>query len=420
MKCIFSSESESCKRCLKRNLNPCVKQYGPKKELQLSRPLLQSSEHAIAERDVLALQWLYFGQEYVSGWSVEGNRFLRDIQWEIFDLAKAVVPIYGPSITCQPLRCALTAFADIMVSEGKFGERQEDSMVKVERIHRRYKLKSDFGEGDLFASVLLAVISAARPDPISTEFNTFCIGFFAILEVLSNASDQSRNGLKGFWPMARDLLFGVPPNQIQAEEFCKLYKTCRYCIGPPTLEQRQMYLKDDFTALCVNLHYHEKVLSKVVTILVSQQTRALPPDTIDTLFLMVTDVSEDLEVVERFMSNPRSIKLLSERDLKETVLGLRTEWLSPVSSIRYSMCRILSAVIARSQNSFTFTGMDSEKVTKDALTMLGFVSRIKIHDLRGKLGQQLYGSNLCRRAIAVGALSLPLSAAVGDGMSGTL
>jgi hypothetical protein len=137
-------------------------------------------------------------------------------------------------------------------------------------------------------------------------------------------------------------------------------------------------------------------------------------------WMLVEDMRDDLDTVEFYVSRPRPIQTLSPREMDEILAALRTEWLSPVNSIRYSFCRILCAFMELTRDSIAFTGIHSPPVLRDALTMIGFVFRIKAHDFRGKLGGELYRSDLCKRAVVMGGLILSQFDTIGGGIWPTL
>src|SRR5277367_5809444 len=93
-KCVYVSISDPCQFCRTQNLNTRPTEWGPVKQSQLSQPMSRPPEEVVSYEDGLLLQWLSLGKEHTAGWTREDNRFLRDIQWEIFGLAKEITRFY--------------------------------------------------------------------------------------------------------------------------------------------------------------------------------------------------------------------------------------------------------------------------------------------------------------------------------------
>ena len=350
-------------------------------------------EADISFEDSKTLQWLYIGQEHTAAWTSESTRFLQDAQWELFSFARQLIPIYTLSITSLSLRYALLAYAGIMTSGGVFDIREERNAEIAQRnLSRRISDRSAPGEGELFAAVLLGLIAPAKTDPLSVELKVHLNGFIAIMRQLIVHRRYSEYSLSKFWPFARDLLFSFRRNGITDEEFCVLYNETREVLGPPSMEQRTVYLGDEVMGMRVSLHYHDKVISRVVRMAVCDSEIYKT-----TLTIALQDIRTDLNVIRDFLAESQ----------------IRTDWdpsyhrsqrLAPSNSIKLPICTILVSLLSAPTIQ---DGLQDPAVKSEAITLIMMISRVKTNHVLVKVDQPLYKSNLCRRGLGLAVIIFP-------------
>jgi len=390
MKCVYRSLSDACEFCVSQNKASCDKKWGPGKESSMSRPVPGPPEQVLDSDQVLLLQWVYNGEQHTTRWRREETRFLLDAQWEIFGLAKEIIRLYTKSVTSLPLRYALLAYCGVMTSGGLSGNRELQNISHAIVSLREKLARSSFDEGDLFASVLLGIISPG----LEAHLNGF-------IGIMTHLRDNKTYSLRRFWPMARDLLFSFPLENISAVCFCHLYDRSRAVIGPPNLQQRFGYIGQISLGLTLDLHYHDRLLSKAFQMLLQNNGDEMISRTIQTL---VDDIHVDMDAVEVWMTSSSPKEELSEARRQEIETGISTEWLSPASFLKYSFCKLTVTILGAHS---IIDGVQNDVARVASETLLHLVVLAKTSGINGMMGRPLYESNLCRRAYALAVLTCP-------------
>jgi len=220
-------------------------------------------------------------------------------------------------------------------------------------------------------------------------------GFISLMEHLRK--DKTHN-LQRFWPMARDLLFSFPLEKISDAHFCHLYDRSRAIIGPPNIQQRLAYIGQSSLGLTVNLHYHDRLLSKAFQMSL-KNTEDYILRTIQTL---VDDIHVDLDAVDVFMTSSCPKEEPSAKRQREIEIGISTEWLAPTSFLKYSFCKLAVAILGAAS---VVNGVQTDVARDASESLLHLVVLAKTSGLKGKMGRALYESDLCRRAYALAALA---------------
>jgi len=208
------------------------------------------------------LQWLYSAREEPVPQSFQQKAFFQVGQKELFAFAKRLVPIYTPAINCRSLRYALLVFIGVITSGGRFTQREEDNSGRARRALLD-RLTSDFDEGDVFAIFLLAFTTWVDPHAKQNDLVTHLKGFVAAMDYISNK--KSRGSLWYFCTIARDLLLHAAARDLTSNGCLRFYLQCRAILGPPSFEQRSVYLgNDSLECFFFNISYCEMILTKVV------------------------------------------------------------------------------------------------------------------------------------------------------------
>ena len=208
---------------------------------------------SILSEDVILLQWLYNCHQWSNRLWIYGEIWI--IILEVF------IPKYRPSVECPSLRYALLAFASAMNDNGI---REATNAVYAGHVLRKKISEHTLSEGDLFASVFLALASVPNPE---NGVKHHLKGFLAILESLSQG--RSRSSLPISWSLARDILLWAVSDQkwMSDEDYLQFVYDCRQLLGPSTWERRNAYVKKTYCAILRSLTFHRRILKCAVRLL---------------------------------------------------------------------------------------------------------------------------------------------------------
>ena len=391
-KCVYADLELPCENCIQRRLpSICVKRWGPRKDFDSSRRVQTPGDEVIPPEEVLLLQWIYIGEEHKEQWEVQESRYLRDTQWELFNLAKQLIPVYKPSIQCHSLRYSLLTYIGIMTSGGKFESREDINSHRARQAILRSS-QTSFTEGDLFASVLLGLTVPSNPNHTFTELEIHLRGVLAIMTHIHETPGVYN--LVRFWPLARDLLFSFRLRGITDTEFGYFYLQSRNILGPPSLDQRCTYLGENYyLGISVSLHYHDKLLSRVTRV----SFKGTSDEAAHFVSTAISDVKNDLMSIKESMARYRiSPEWIPNWNFYQS--------LSPTNSLKLPICNILVAMLNAPN---MLEGLESPEVRNEAIGLLMRISLVKRYRAKVKVDKELYTSNVCRRGIGLATVSFP-------------
>jgi len=342
------------------------------------------------------LQWLYFGREEPVRQSFQQKAFFQLGQKELFAFAKRLVPIYTPAINRLSLRYSLLVFIGVITSGGHFTQREEDNSGRARRALLE-KLMSDFDEGDAFAVFLLAFTTWVNPNAKQDELVIHLKGFVAAIDYISNK--KSRGGLWYFRTIARDLLLHAAARDLTNDGCLRFYLQCRAILGPPSFEQRSVYLENDsLECFFFNISYHEMILTKALPKLFWNSESFRSHGWISEIKVDIENMNAGLHLAV--------LPYVEMNISTDTTVAIELSFVTPMT---YCIC---VAYIAIFEASDFVKGLSNSAVRKTVLELLKLVSGVVEYNrrLRGTLDFMLQDTTwLCARSLLLVAITFPES-----------
>ena len=367
---------------------------------QISPPVSTPTSEVLDSEHVLLLQWVYAGREEPVSQSFQKKAFFQFSQHEIFNLAKQLIPIYTPTISCLSLRYALLVFIGIITSGGLFTEREEDNSRRA-RCALAKQSVSAFEEGDVFAAFLLAFSSWVNPRAPPEELSIHLKGFLAIIAHVSRTSPrrEDHSSLPRFRTVARDLLLHAAARDLTPDGFIRFFHQCAEVMGTPTFAQRADYLsKDLIKHLHLNILYHEMILIKGLRPFVIDSENFRPA--------WLSDMKTDIANMDRAM-HYTLLPYVSMAAARLSSTPVETIELSFVTLITFYVCSMYITIFETSSFAEGLATMTAKKVALDMLRLISQVGEYN-RQIKGSVGFILQGSAwLCVRGLALVAMTFP-------------
>jgi hypothetical protein len=371
------------------------------RELREMPPLISPpSSEILGSEHVSLLQWVYVGREEPVPQSFQKKAFFQFSQHEIFNLAKQLILIYTPAISCLSLRYALLVFSGIITSGGLFTNREEDNSRRARRELANRSI-SAFEEGDVLAAFLLAFSTWVNPDAQPEELGIHLNGFLAIVAHVSrpNSTREDHSSLWYFRTIARDLLLHAAARDLTPDGFHRFVRRCGEVLGTPSFAQRADYLSKDLVKhLHHHISYHEMTLIKGLRLFGMDSENFRPgwlPD-------MKTDLVN--------MDHPMHYTLLpyvSMATAQFSSAQLETIELSFATLIKYHICSIYVTIFETSSFAEGLATLAGKKLALDLLFIISQVGEYN-RKMKGSVDFILQGSSwLCVRALPLVAMAFP-------------